>query len=86
VPQPQYPEIMIDGKGKSDEDVTREAILHTYNIKDDDDKLRFSPSGFEKQRGDYPLRREFPSYTVKLTNSSINVRSMLEKTGFNIIV
>jgi len=86
VPQPDFSEIVIDGTGKTGEDIIREAVLHTYNIKDDDDKLRFSPSGFEKQRGDYPLRREFPSYSVKLANSSDNVSSVLEKMGFNINV
>ena len=66
--------------------IIREAVLHTYNIKTDDEKFRNSPSDFEKQRGDYPLRREFPSFSVKLSNSSENVRSVLENMGFNIIV
>ena len=84
VPAPVSSEIVIDGTGKTDEDIIREAVLHTYNIKTDDEKFRKSPADFEKQRGDYPLRREFPSYSVKLSNSSEKVRSVLEMIGFRI--
>jgi erythronate-4-phosphate dehydrogenase len=84
VPDPSSYEIVIDGTGRTEEDIIHEAILHTYNIKADNDRFRHSPSGFEKQRGDYPLRREFPSYSVKLTNSSGNVRSVLERMGFRV--
>jgi len=86
IPQPAAKALTIDGTGLSDEDVIRKAVLHTYYIKEDDEKLRCSPTGFEKQRGDYPIRREFPSYSVKLANSSEEVRSTLEKMGFRIIV
>ena len=86
VPEPVFSEIVIDGTGKTDEEIIGEAVLHTYNIKTDDEKFRKSPADFEKQRGHYPLRREFPSFSVKLTNSSENARSVLENLGFNIIV
>jgi erythronate-4-phosphate dehydrogenase len=84
IPQPPAPEIMIDGKGKSDVDIISEAVSHTYHITADDIKLRFSPSDFEKQRGDYPLRREFPSFTVKLNNCTIKSQETLENLGFRI--
>lgn len=84
VPQPVFPEIKIDGMGKTDADIIRQVFLHTYNIMEDDSKLRASPSGFEKQRGAYPLRREFTSYTVLLTNVSEQVKYVLEMTGFRI--
>ena len=86
VPEPIFSEIVIDGTGKTDEEIIGEAVLHTYNIKTDDERFRKSPADFEKQRGHYPLRREFPSFSVKLTNSSENARSVLENLGFNIIV
>jgi erythronate-4-phosphate dehydrogenase len=86
VPQPVFPEIVIDGKGKTDEDIIRKAVLATYNIKDDDDRLRKSPSGFEKQRSDYPLRREFPSYSVELTNASGDACVAIKLLGFKVIV
>ena len=74
----------MTGSGKTDEDIIREAVIHTYNIKTDDEKFRKSPADFEKQRGEYPLRREFPSFSVKLSNSSGDVKSVLEKIGFRI--
>ena len=82
VPLPVMPDIIIDGRGKSDEDVIREAVLHSYNIKEDDSKFRSSPSFFEKQRGDYPLRREFPSYSVSLLNCTDDVLFVLGEMGF----
>ena len=86
VPGPTVPEITIDGTGRTEEDVLREAVLHTYNIKSDDSKLRLHPDNFEKQRGDYPIRREFPSYTLKLLNCSENLRNNLLDIGFKVIV
>lgn len=82
VPFPEQPVISVDNKGKSDEDVAREAVFHTYNISEDDLKLRFSPSDFEKQRGEYPMRREFSSYTVTLKTEAKKTRKMLEGLGF----
>jgi erythronate-4-phosphate dehydrogenase len=84
VPLPVFPEIQIEGDGKTEEEIIMEAVIHTYNIMDDDGRLRGLPSAFEKIRGDYPLRREFPSYTVKLSKSSESIRSVLEKIGFRI--
>ncbi|HEY5471361.1 MAG TPA: 4-phosphoerythronate dehydrogenase PdxB [Bacteroidales bacterium] len=86
VPPPPSPEISIEGKDKSDEEIIREAVFHTYNIDSDDIKLRFSPSDFEKQRGDYPLRREFTSYRIILKGGSEGVRRMLKDLGFEIVV
>jgi erythronate-4-phosphate dehydrogenase len=85
VPQPPAPQIAINGKGKSDEEIIREAVFQTYNITEDDIKLRFSPSDFEKQRGDYPLRREFTSYRINLKGGSEKVRKMLGELGFRVV-
>ena len=45
-----------------------EAVSLSYNIKEDSERLRNSPSTFEKQRGDYPLRREFPVFSVECSD------------------
>jgi erythronate-4-phosphate dehydrogenase len=74
----------IDVKGKSEEDIIREAVFHTYNIKNDDLMLRSNPADFEKLRGNYPLRREFPSYTVSFKGVSDGEKKILERIGFNI--
>lgn len=82
VPTPASPSILIDCKGKSEEDILNEAVMHTYNIDEDDVRLRHSPSEFEKLRGDYPLRREFTSYTVTLKGGTEKVQQMFEAIGF----
>jgi erythronate-4-phosphate dehydrogenase len=84
VPRPSAPEVTIDGKGKSDDDLLRELVFHTYNITGDDLKLRLSPSDFEKQRGDYPLRREFHAYTVNLKNCTKRMQEILITLGFSV--
>ena len=84
VPVPPVPEISIDCSGKSDEDIIREAVFYTYNISRDDINLRFSPSDFEKQRSEYPLRREFPSYSINLSGGTKEVQKMLVGLGFRI--
>jgi erythronate-4-phosphate dehydrogenase len=85
VPKPANPEITIDDRGKSDEDIIREAVFQTYNITQDDLKLRFSPTDFEKQRGNYPMRREFTSYRISLINGAKRVKEKLEKLGFAVV-
>jgi erythronate-4-phosphate dehydrogenase len=84
IPVPHVVTLTIDAKGKSDYDIIREVVLHTYDIEDDDLKLRTNPADFEKLRGDYPLRREFPSFTVYLNGGNKRILSMLEKMGFKI--
>ena len=86
VPLPAFPSLSIDCKGKSEEEIFRKIVLHTYNIDEDNDRLRLSPSDFENLRGDYPLRREFTSYSVKLKDGTEKVRQMLETIGFKVKV
>lgn len=85
VPKPDAPVISISGIGKTDEEIISEAVFHTYNIDQDNINLRFSPSDFEKQRGDYMIRREFTAYTVKLNGGTKHVRKILEQLGFKVI-
>jgi len=82
IPPPASPCILIDCKGESEEDILNEAVMHTYNIDEDDARLRNSPSDFEKLRGDYGLRREFTSYTVTLKGGTEKVQQMFETIGF----
>jgi len=84
VPLPASHFISIDCRGRSEEEIIREAITHTYNIDEDSIRFRLSPSDFEKLRGDYPLRREFPSYTIDLKHGSENIKTILISLGFNI--
>jgi erythronate-4-phosphate dehydrogenase len=85
IPPPPSPVIKLDGEGKSDEDIIREAVNLTYDIETDNSNLRSSPYDFENQRGDYPLRREFHAYTVKIKDGSKNVIRMLKDLGFRVV-
>jgi erythronate-4-phosphate dehydrogenase len=84
VPDPPSSEIHINCKGRDDIDIIREAVNNSYNIEKDDIKLRLAPADFEKQRGDYPLRREFPAYRVRLKQGGKEVRNKLKELGFRV--
>jgi erythronate-4-phosphate dehydrogenase len=66
-----------------DEAALRAAVNATYDIRADDTRLRASPETFERQRGDYPLRREFPAFTVAADNLSPDSVDCLAALGFN---
>ena len=84
LPEPTVPEIVIDGSGKSAFQIVYQAVLHTYPIVEDHSRLQNSPESFEMQRGQYPVRREFPSYIVRLHNGKQEAIDMLLKLGFKV--
>ncbi len=84
IPLPEITEITIDCKHMDVEQVLCEAILATYKVDQDDHRLRASTDTFEKQRGDYPIRREFHAYTVRLINEHSDIKRMLMKMGFKV--
>jgi erythronate-4-phosphate dehydrogenase len=79
---PAQTEIEIDGTNLSKEEILAKAILSTYDITTDDVALRKSPGTFEKLRGDYPLRREYPVYSIKAKNIDAETLDILKKMGF----
>ncbi len=84
VPLPERRHITLDGKNRTGLQLLQEAILHTYSVKEDDTRLRISPHSFESQRGNYPLRREFPAYHVTLINTSDDLENQLTSLGFKL--
>jgi len=84
IPLPQEPLIMIDCNGKNQEEILRKAIFHTYNIVEDDVRLRFDPSRFEKARESYPVRREFSFYTIMLKDGNDEIKKLLRNLGFKV--
>ncbi|MBI5010653.1 MAG: 4-phosphoerythronate dehydrogenase PdxB [Bacteroidia bacterium] len=84
VPPPEVPVLEMRGTGRSDEDIVREAVMHTYDISLDDVNLRESLSTFEIQRGEYRLRREFHAYTVRMNGGSVEMKKILEDFGFKV--
>lgn len=86
IPAPkQTLEFSLDAKGKSFQEVMSEAIFHTYEVMEDDSKLREHPELFEKLRGDYQIRREFSAFRIRLDNASQKVVDALNKLGFIVL-
>lgn len=76
--------LFLDGMNLSDEDILSKAILATYDIRTDDVSLRRNPELFEMFRGNYPVRREYPVYTLKMKNVNKRTKDILELFGFKI--
>lgn len=81
---PESTEILIDGTGKPTQQILAEAIFATYDIREDDKRLRNSVETFEKQRGDYPVRREFPTFNIFCKINNIKVIHKLNQLGFRL--
>lgn len=85
LPAPPMPtDFAIDATGRTDEDVFYEAVTHTYPIEADSARLKTSPETFERQRGDYWTRREFPCFRLRLTGASRRVEEGLRNLGFRV--
>ena len=69
---------------KSNQEIFFELIKSTYDIMEDDQRLRNSIDNFEKQRGEYPVRREFTYYDVHLNNADEKIKSAVSELGFNL--
>ncbi|MCB9219455.1 MAG: 4-phosphoerythronate dehydrogenase PdxB [Ignavibacteriales bacterium] len=78
-------EIEIDCSNKNDQQILSEAVSQTYDLLYDSILLKKSPETFEKQRGDYPIRREFSNYKVKLKSNNSSVEKKIKKLGFKIL-
>ncbi len=74
--------IKIECHNKTDQEIISEAVFYTYRVKEDDKRLRNSVETFEKQRGNYPLRREFDHYYIQLVDGNSQVSEQLTKLGF----
>ncbi|MBN2484770.1 MAG: 4-phosphoerythronate dehydrogenase PdxB [Bacteroidales bacterium] len=85
IPTREIMEITIDARKRSYQSVLTEAVLHTYDIISDDSALRLNPAGFEDQRGNYPVRREFNAWIINLKNDSRNYKQRLRQMGFTVL-
>ena len=65
-------------------DVLTEAVLHTYDVSQDSNALRGALDQFERLRGDYPVRREFPAFTVSLKDGTPEMAERLKAIGFKV--
>lgn len=65
--------------------VAATAILKTFDVCDDDARLRARPTEFEKLRGAYPPRREFHLWQVQLpARASREVRTLFKQLCFQL--
>jgi len=85
LPAPECPVLRIDCRNKTREEVLLEAIRATYDIEEDDSRLRKSVETFETQRGNYPGRREFFAYGIQATNASDATTAALKSLGFQLL-
>jgi erythronate-4-phosphate dehydrogenase len=85
IPEPENTLITLAEKFASAQENLARAIISTYNIMEDDRRLRMSPETFEDQRANYPLRREFDSYSVRLVDKNNDNKRILRRMGFKII-
>jgi erythronate-4-phosphate dehydrogenase len=85
LPEPLNNEIPIDCNDLSDEEVLGRAVSATYDILEDDHRLRNAPHQFEKLRETYPPRREFKAYTLVLNNAQNDLKRKCRKLGFKVI-
>lgn len=84
VEPPENSIICTDGKQRREYSILAEVILSTYDIENDDNELRRDTLSFEKVRGDYPVRREFDSFTIEAENVKEETLEKLKKLGFNL--
>ena len=82
VEQPANPVFELDGSGLSEQEIVAKAILHTYDIRNDDQALRKNTAQFEQLRGDYPTRREFAAFTIRPKNVDEETLGVLKELGF----
>lgn len=82
VENPEKPILRLDATNLSDEAVIARVVLDTYDIARDDQTLRLQPESFEQLRGEYPVRREYPAYTLELVGASDETRRQLQQLGF----
>jgi predicted phosphoribosyltransferase len=82
IPSIAEQEININCSGKSSQEILNEAIIATYNIAEDDKKLRKSVEDFEILRSNYQIRREFSAYKVNLQNDCQSIKNKLPDLGF----
>ncbi|HOE62065.1 MAG TPA: 4-phosphoerythronate dehydrogenase [Kiritimatiellia bacterium] len=90
LPEPPVPVWRGDAAGRPDEAVLRDLVLSVYDIEADSDRLRAScvpdaptrAAAFDRQRGGYPMRREFASTRAALRNASAALCAAVRGLGF----
>jgi erythronate-4-phosphate dehydrogenase len=85
VPAPETAELLADASDYDFLPLLWELYSQTYDVTSDNNRLRSAPDNFEKLRGDYPFRREPAAYAVRLFQGYPEIRTVLEKLGFDVL-
>lgn len=86
---PERCALQLDEPGQ---DVLRAAVFHSYDVRQDDRRLRSivsldvdeHPVYFDRLRKEYPVRREFPETPLVANTTGCAAINMLRGIGFNI--
>ncbi len=85
LPAPEQPEITMDVTSMEMQEVLLDVVNRSYNVMEDDRRLRESPERFEELRGTYPIRREARAFQVRIINDQAGAGTVLEKLGYQVI-
>lgn len=85
VPAPKAAELLADTADNDLKLLLWELYSQTYDVTSDNHRLRSAPGDFEKLRGNYPFRREPAAYAVRLFQGYPEIRTILEKLGFDLL-
>ena len=85
LPEPENPVIILDFLNNPLEKLVNHAILSTYDVTGDDFRFRSNHGEFEKLRGNYPVRREFPAFKISLSAHSAPLKAILQELGFSFV-
>ena len=84
IPEPPNRIVQIDCRHITPEALFRALALRTYAIEEDSFRLKQEPSLFERQREEYPVRREPQAYELLLKNVSDSHRQVAQALGFRL--
>jgi len=84
IPAPENSEIDVSKCDGSDSDILRYVFNCSYDINSDSSRLIADTAGFEKLRGNYPLRREPHAFNVSMPSSFTGkkIAHILHSLGF----
>jgi erythronate-4-phosphate dehydrogenase len=80
--EPVLTEVVPDGA--NDETLLRQVIRRVYDIRADDRRLRSNVRAFDRWRADYPVRREFYNYRLRLRGARAELRAKFAALGFQL--
>lgn len=82
----EFKNIVVDCGNMNEQEIIHEVYRKTYEIMEDDRRLRNNPELFENLRGTYPVRREPAYFTVRLNNNPFErLEKVLEDLQFTVL-